>query len=148
MSPQYGELRPTSLFGFWMVKFGIWMVKSVLIVMSLSYLIMATLWNTAGHYTFFHPVVSSFSFFLLSFFRLFSTVADWMSTILPHVVWPYSKFRMHIWNLLHVACWKYRTQKIAKNLPSVHHRTTLSGYIFATKAFIFLTFSDPIKFCH
>jgi len=24
-------------------------------------------------------------------------------------------------------------QKIAKNLPSAHHRTTLSGYIFATK---------------
>jgi len=23
-----------------------------------------------------------------------------------------------------------------KNLPSVHHRTTLSGYIFVTKAFI------------
>jgi len=27
-------------------------------------------------------------------------------------------------------------QKIAKNLLSGHHRTTLSGYIFATKAFI------------
>jgi len=27
-------------------------------------------------------------------------------------------------------------QKIAKNLPSAHHRTTLSGCIFATKAFI------------
>jgi len=25
-------------------------------------------------------------------------------------------------------------RKIAKNLPSGHHRTTLSGYIFATKA--------------
>jgi len=25
-------------------------------------------------------------------------------------------------------------QKIAKNPPSAHHRTTLSGYIFATKA--------------
>ena len=29
---------------------------------------------------------------------------------------------------------KYRTQKSVKNLPSGHHRTTLSGYIFATKA--------------
>jgi len=30
---------------------------------------------------------------------------------------------------------KYRTQKrIAKNYPSAHHRTNLSGYIFATKA--------------
>jgi len=30
-----------------------------------------------------------FFFFLSSFFpRLISTVADWMSTILPHMVWP------------------------------------------------------------
>jgi len=29
---------------------------------------------------------------------------------------------------------KYRTQKVAKNSPSAHHRTTLSGYIFANKA--------------
>jgi len=29
---------------------------------------------------------------------------------------------------------KYRRQKIAKNSPSVHHCTTLSGYIFAIKA--------------
>ena len=36
--------------------------------------------------------------------------------------------------MLHAACCKYRTQKIVKNLPSGHHRTTLSGYIFATKA--------------
>jgi len=36
--------------------------------------------------------------------------------------------------VLHVARCKYRTQKIVKNLPSGHHRTTLSGYIFATKA--------------
>jgi len=35
-----------------------------------------------------------------------------------------------------VACWKCRTQKIAKNTPSGHHRTTLSDYIFATKACI------------
>jgi len=33
-----------------------------------------------------------------------------------------------------VACWKCRTQKIAKNSPSGHRRTTLSGCIFATKA--------------
>jgi len=29
---------------------------------------------------------------------------------------------------------KYSTQKIAKKSPSAHHRTNLSGYIFATKA--------------
>jgi len=28
------------------------------------------------------------------------------------------------------------SKKIATNLPSVHHRTTLSGYIFANKACI------------
>jgi len=44
---------------------------------------------------------------------------------------------MQVWNLLHAARWKYRMQKIAKNSPSVHHRTTnLSGFIFATKAHI------------
>ena len=41
---------------------------------------------------------------------------------------------MQVWNVLHAVCWKCRTQKIAKNSPSAHHRTTLLGYIFATKA--------------
>jgi len=36
--------------------------------------------------------------------------------------------------VLHGARLKYRTQKIAKNLPSAHHRTTL--FAFATKAHI------------
>jgi len=35
-----------------------------------------------------------------------------------------------------MARWKCRTQEIAKNSPSGHHRTTSSGYIFATKAFV------------
>jgi len=43
---------------------------------------------------------------------------------------------MQVWNVLHAARWKYRTQKIAKNSPSAHHRTILSGCIFATKACI------------
>jgi len=34
------------------------------------------------------------------------------------------------------ARWKCRTQKIAKNSPSGHYRTTLSGYTFAIKAHI------------
>jgi len=29
---------------------------------------------------------------------------------------------MQVWNVLYVARWKYRTQKIAKNSPSGHHR--------------------------
>ena len=43
---------------------------------------------------------------------------------------------MQVWNVLHVSLWKSRTQKIAKKSPSAHHRTTLSGYIFATKTCI------------
>jgi len=36
--------------------------------------------------------------------------------------------------VLHAARLKIQDAKIAKNSPSGHHRTTLSGYIFATKA--------------
>jgi len=43
---------------------------------------------------------------------------------------------MQVWNVLHTARWKYRTQKITKNSPSEHNRTTLSGCILATKACI------------
>jgi len=50
-------------------------------------LVMAVLWNRTGHYIF------VLWFFLLhlssiSFPRLISAVADWMSIILPHMVWP------------------------------------------------------------
>jgi len=41
---------------------------------------------------------------------------------------------MQVWNLLHAARWKYRTQKLAKKSSSGHHRTTLLDYIFAIKA--------------
>ena len=90
---------------------------------------MATLWNKAGP-LYFYPVVSIFFPSFKSFFktRLTSAVRDWMSTILPHMVWPWCKFRTHVWNVLHAACWKYRMQQIAKNLPSGHHRTNLSGW--------------------
>jgi len=77
-------------------------------------------------------------FFFLFFLSFFSSpnlrVGDWMSAILPHMVWPYCKFKMQVWNVLHAARWKCRTQKIAKKSPSAHHRRNLSGYIFATKA--------------
>ena len=38
--------------------------------------------------------------------------------------------------MLHAARCKYRTQKSRQKSPSGHHRITLSGYIFATKASI------------
>ena len=43
---------------------------------------------------------------------------------------------MQVWNVLHAARWKCRTQKWRKKSPSRHHRTTLPGYIFAIKALI------------
>ena len=43
---------------------------------------------------------------------------------------------MQVWNLLQAARWKRRTQKSHQKSPSGHHRTTLSGYIFATKVHI------------
>jgi len=46
---------------------------------------MAALWNRAGHYIFCFVVSIFLSFYL---FRLISVVGDWMSTILPHMVWP------------------------------------------------------------
>jgi len=79
------------------------------------------------------------SFVLFSFFffpRLFSAFADWMSTILAHMVWPSCEFKMQVWNVLHGVRSKYRTQKVVRKSRSGHHRTTLSGYIFATKALI------------
>ena len=50
-------------------------------------LFVAAGWNRAGHYIFTLWFLLSF-FFLLLFPRLISAVADWMSTILPHMVWP------------------------------------------------------------
>jgi len=91
---------------------------------------MVTLRNRADHY------ILPYGFYLLSSFflfpRLISAVGDWMSTILPHMVWPLCKWRLHVWNVLHEARWKYRTKKS----PFLHHHTTLSGCIFAAEACI------------
>jgi len=101
---------------------------------------MVALCNRADHYIFmlfmaalcnrgplyFCPVVSFFLLSSSSFFpRLISAATDWMSTIL-----------LQVWNVLHAARCKCRTQKSRQKSPSGHHRTTLSGYIFATKAYV------------
>jgi len=78
--------------------------------------------HRCGHYIFVLWFLS-FSFFP----RLISAVADWMSTILLHMVWPYYEFRMQVSNVLHVTRWKHRTQKWRKKSPSAHYRTILSG---------------------
>jgi len=50
-------------------------------------LVMVALWNRADHYIFI-LFLSSFFLLLFLFPRLISAVRDWMSTILPHKVWP------------------------------------------------------------
>jgi len=89
---------------------------------------MSALRSRCGHYIF-------ALWFLLSFFPcLISAVADWMSTIL---------LLFHTWCGLsanlgcrsQTCCTRMAAntacKKIAKKSPSGHHRTTLSGYIFA-----------------
>ena len=51
--------------------------------------VMVALCNGADHYIF-CPVISIFFLLHLSSFfpRLISAAVDWMSTILPHMVWP------------------------------------------------------------
>jgi len=52
----------------------------------LHYFIMAALRSTCGHYIFALWFLSSSIF--VFFPRLISVVRDWMSTILPDMVWP------------------------------------------------------------
>jgi len=88
---------------------------------------MVALWNRADHYIF----ALWFLLLLLSSFfpRLISAVTDWM---------PY--FRTWCGLSVNLGCSAARgSLKIqdAKKSPTIaiwHHRTTLSGYIFATKA--------------
>jgi len=51
------------------------------------YLFMVALCNRADH-IYFHAVVCSSSSLFFFFPRLISAAADWMSAILPHMVWP------------------------------------------------------------
>jgi len=44
----------------------------------------------ADHYIFALWFLSSIFYLLFLFPRLISAVGDWMSTVLPHMVWPYS----------------------------------------------------------
>jgi len=70
---------------------------------------------------------------LFSFFsRLISTVADWMSAIVPHTVWP---LRIYDAGLKRAARGSLKIQdaRSRQKSPSGHYRTTLSGFMFATK---------------
>jgi len=51
---------------------------------TIKLIIMVALWNRTDDYIFILSFVRSFFFFP----RLISAVTDWMSAILPHMVWP------------------------------------------------------------
>jgi len=59
----------------------------------LFFFLMVALRSRCGHYIF---VLFLLSFFVVFFPRLISAVADWMSTILPHMVWLLCEFRMQV----------------------------------------------------
>jgi len=82
-------------------------------------------------------IFCSCGFFLSFFFspRLFSAIGDWMSTILPHMM----SLSANLECMSEMCCTWLAENTGRKNYikpPSAHHRTTLSGYIFATKAYI------------
>jgi len=75
---------------------------------------------------YFCPVVSIFLFFP----RLISAVADWMSTILLHMVCLSANLECRS----EMCCMWLAGNTGRKKSPSAHHGTTLPGYIVATKA--------------
>jgi len=105
-------------------------------VIVLSYLrtfVMAALCNGTGHNIF--AMWFLLSFFFLPFPRLISAVPNWMSTIHNNV---HASVRIYDAGLKRTARGSLEMQD-AKNrqiIASRHHSTTLSGCIFATKAYI------------
>ena len=74
--------------------------------------------------------------FLYYFPRLISAVADCLSTILPHMVWPSVNLKCRSEMCCTWLAANTGRKKSRQKSPSGHHHTTLSGYIFATKACI------------
>jgi len=89
---------------------------------------MAALWNRAGHYIF---ILLFLSIFFYLFPRLISAAAHWMS--IPYFdTWCDPSANLECRSEM---CWKRLAGNTGpKKSPSGHHRTTLSGHIFATKA--------------
>ena len=91
--------------------------------------IIVALWNRAEHYIF----ILSFVLLLLSFFpRLISASADWLST--------WCGLSANLRCRSETCCTRLAEntghKKSRQKSPSGHHCTTLSGYIFTTKAHI------------
>jgi len=88
MSSQYGELGPlvAEIVSLVWGTPGNFNGFHVLTALLHGTLVMVALWNRADHYIFALWLLLS-SFFIP---RLISAAADWMSAILPHMVWPYT----------------------------------------------------------
>jgi len=89
------------------------------------------MYNRAGHNIFALWFLSSSIFF---FPRLISAAAAWISTILPQMLWPYAN--LECTSEFKMCCTRLAGNTGRKKSPFWHHRTNLSGYIFATKAYI------------
>jgi len=83
-------------------------------------LFMAALCNRAGH-IYFHPVVCSFFFFP----RLILAIADWMSTILPHMVCLSANLECRC----ETCCKRLAQNTERRKSPSGHHHTTVGPYL-------------------
>jgi len=65
-------------------------------------------------------VVSSFFLF---FPRLISAIAEWMSAILAHMVWPYCEFKMQVWK---TCCTRLAENTGCKKVAQNRHLGTIA----------------------
>ena len=83
----------------------------------------------------FLPCSFFLSIFYLFFPRLISAATDWMSTIhMSTYTWPGPSVNLECRS--EMCCSRLAANTGRKKSPSRHHRTTLSGHIFATNACI------------
>jgi len=68
-----------------------------------------------------------FFFCLLYFPRLISAVADWMSTILPHMVWPCANLRCRF----ETCCTRLAKSSGRKKSPKIRHLGTVAQLCWA-----------------
>ena len=92
-------------------------------------IIMAAVCNRAGHYIFALWFLSSFFFYISFFPRLISAAADWICLPYFHT-WPSANLECRS----EMCCTRLAGNTGRKKLPFWHYGTTLSGYIFSTKA--------------
>jgi len=93
-------------------------------------------WHLYDHPAYMYYILSCFFFFLF-LPHLILAVADWTSTILLHTWCGLSaNLECRSETCSTRLAGNAGHKKIAKNLPSAHHHTTLSGHIFATEACI------------